>query len=467
MEKINRYTPMFHLKPPKGWLNDPNGLCQMKGVHHIFFQYSPENPLGGRKCWGHYETKDFLHYEFTGMILEPDSREDRDGVYSGCAYVEADTMYLYYTGNVKLDGDYDYIYSGREGNTMLAVSEDGRKALSKECLLKMEDYPEIISNHVRDPKVFFSQGSYYMVLGARTRGEKGCVLLYQSTDKKEWTFSHLIEKDSFGYMWECPDLFSLDGEQYLSVSPQGLPKEEYRYQNVYQSGYFIAEADLKISGDALGDFTEWDYGFDFYAPQTYLDEKGRRILIGWMGVPDAEYDTDASVQEGWQHMLTLPRKLSVEKQTKRIYQMPLEEIKDLRMNLWFVGECQKTRKFEDLPEAYELLLSGLDTNKFQLLFEEGFQFFYDAEKNVCHFSFTDQELGCGRTDRKIKFLPGEKLSQMRIFVDTCCVEIYINDGAYVFTTKLFRRLDRNRTLSVQGAAEQIRIYHLDRFEIKG
>lgn len=86
---------------------------------------------------------------------------------------------------------------------------------------------------------------------------------------------------------------------------------------------------------------------------------------------------------------------------------------------------------------------------------------------MCHFSFTDQELGCGRTDRKIKFLPGEKLSQMRIFVDTSCVEIYINDGAYVFTTKLFRRLDWNRTLSIKGAAEQIRIYRLDRFEIKG
>ena len=32
-----------------------------------------------------------------------------------------------------------------------------------------------------------------------------------------------------------------------------------------------------------------DRGFDFYAPQTFEDQQGRRILIGWMGIPDADY----------------------------------------------------------------------------------------------------------------------------------------------------------------------------------
>ena len=38
---------------------------------------------------------------------------------------------------------------------------------------------------------------------------------------------------------------------------------------------------------SLGEFVELDRGFDFYAPQTFEDAKGRRIVIGWMGVPDA------------------------------------------------------------------------------------------------------------------------------------------------------------------------------------
>lgn len=466
MTEKNRYTPQFHLKPPKGWLNDPNGLCQMKGKHHIFFQYSPDDPMGGRKCWGHYETKDYLHYKFTGTILEPDSRKDRDGVYSGCAYVEEDTMYLYYTGNVKQEGNYDYIYSGREGNTILAISKDGQNSMSKECLLGMEDYPENLSNHVRDPKVFYSNGSYYMVLGARTKEDKGCVLLYESKDKKEWKFHHFIEKDDFGYMWECPDLFSIKGEQYLSVSPQGLPKEEYRYQNTYQSGYFHATKDLRSFGDGLGDFTEWDYGFDFYAPQTYVDERGRRILIGWMGVPDAEYDSDPTVQEGWQHMLTLPRGLYVDKQTKRICQMPLEEMKKLRKDLYFAGACKGEQNFIDLPDTYELLLSGFHPGSFTLHFDQGFHIVYDAKENLCHFSFTDSMMGRGRTERKIKMMPEEKIFNMRIFVDTCCMEVYINDGAYVFTTKLFRKSQEGRSLSLEGMVNQMQIYDLGGFEME-
>ena len=26
----------YHLQPPMGWLNDPNGLCQKDGVYHIY-----------------------------------------------------------------------------------------------------------------------------------------------------------------------------------------------------------------------------------------------------------------------------------------------------------------------------------------------------------------------------------------------------------------------------------------------
>lgn len=131
---MNYEMPKFHLTGPQGWLNDPNGLCRLNNMHHIFFQYSPGEPLGGLKSWGHYETEDFIHYRFTGEFLKPDREEDRDGVYSGSAYVENNQMYLFYTGNVKKEGDFDYIYSGREGNTLLVTSKDGRSASKKECL---------------------------------------------------------------------------------------------------------------------------------------------------------------------------------------------------------------------------------------------------------------------------------------------------------------------------------------------
>lgn len=51
----------------------------------------------------------------------------------------------------------------------------------------------------------------------------------------------------------------------------------------------------------MKEFQEWDMGFDFYAPQTFEDAKGRRILIGWMGLPDVEeeYTNPTAKDEGW------------------------------------------------------------------------------------------------------------------------------------------------------------------------
>lgn len=461
MANRNFELPKFHLIGPRGWLNDPNGLCQLKKIHHIFFQYSPEEPEGGLKSWGHYETKDFLHYRFTGEFLKPDRADDRDGVYSGSAYVENDQMYLFYTGNVKKKGNYDYIYNGREGNTLRVTSKDGRTASPKECLLKNKDYPKILSNHVRDPKVFREKDTYYMVLGGRTMEDEGCALIYTSKDLREWTFSHLLHKKAFGYMWECPDIFKVNGETYLSVSPQGLEREEYRFQNVYQSGYFRTSKKLLTENMDLADFTEWDHGFDFYAPQTYEDESGRRILIGWMGVPDAEYAPDPTVHDGWQHMLTMPREVKRDPVTGKLLQTPVKELQKLRKEKLEIQEKMEVKGI------YELYLSDFIEKDFCLTFDEGFHISYAAENRVLQFSFSDPALGAGRTGRKIKLPQEEKIEDLRIFMDTCAMEIFINDGACVFSSKIFPKNGKKRSIDLNGAKCRKECCLLEGFEITG
>ena len=31
------FRTKFHIMPPAGWINDPNGLCQFRGVFHAYF----------------------------------------------------------------------------------------------------------------------------------------------------------------------------------------------------------------------------------------------------------------------------------------------------------------------------------------------------------------------------------------------------------------------------------------------
>ena len=61
---------------------------------------------------------------------------------------------------------------------------------------------------------------------------------------------------SLAFMWECPDLFELDGELILVCCPQGVPADGWRYRNPHQCVWFPIEADweapsFKIVGKGM------------------------------------------------------------------------------------------------------------------------------------------------------------------------------------------------------------------------
>ena len=170
-------------------------------------------------------------------------------------------MSLFYTGNVKNLGDYNYVTNGRESNTILAVSKDGEKIESKKLLMTNADYPDDMTCHVRDPKVWKEGGRYYMVQGARTKEDKGVVLVFSSEDKYHWNYIHRLEsEEKFGFMWECPDLYELDGQTILCISPQGVEQDGYWYANKYQTVTSVIHGDFRTDGVPEG-FRDLDGGF--------------------------------------------------------------------------------------------------------------------------------------------------------------------------------------------------------------
>ena len=230
------YRLYFHLMPPAGWLNDPNGLCQYQGNYHVFFQYAPESSLGGRKFWGHYVSPDLIRWKFLGTALCPDTKWDRDGVYSGSAFTEDGFLELFYTGNVKEKGDFDYISAGRGANVLYTKSSSGETFKEKNLLLSNEDYPASYTCHVRDPKVWKENGQYYMILGGRRKNDQGAVMIYSSPDKKTWSLCReMSTREPFGYMWECPDLFEMAGTRFPLCCPQGLEAQQERYQKLVEA----------------------------------------------------------------------------------------------------------------------------------------------------------------------------------------------------------------------------------------
>lgn len=440
----NNFRQKLHLEPKSGWINDPNGLCYFKGEYHVYYQYSPDSPCGsGRKCWGHLKSPDLINWRSTGIVLFPDTPDDKDGVYSGCGFVKGDTLYLFYTGNVKEEGDHDYVTSGRGANVILVTTKNGHDMSPKRVLLRNSDYPADCSCHVRDPKVWEEDGKYHMVLGARTLQDKGCVLHYVSDDLENWTFLEKYTADDMGYMWECPDEFIIDGHRFLSISPQGLVHEKYDNQNVYSSGYY------RIENGVLTVFTEWDKGFDFYAPQSFETPDGRRILFGWEGIGDIPY-TNPTTELGWQHCLTLPRELTVNDNGK-ILQNPVREFDLLRKNAAPInsGDIVKI----GLPFDLAAKAAG----DIKVRFENVLQFVSCGGES--RLEFLNESAGCGR-DARYADIP--EIRDIRIIADTASVEVYINGGETVLSARMYPE-DTEITLSAEGINGTV--YELNGIEV--
>lgn len=426
-----KYRQKLHLMPPVGWLNDPNGLCQFKGIYHAFFQYSPFNADGGVKMWGHYTSTDMINWEYRGVALYPDQPSDCSGVYSGCAFLEDGVMYLYYTGNVKLEDrdDYDYINSGREANTLLVTSSDGKTFSGKKLLMKNSDYPSDLTLHVRDPKVWKENGIYYMLQGARSREDVGQAVLFRSDDRVNWeACSRVHTEEKFGYMWECPDYFETDGEKIFSASVQGLEGDEWKDRNVYQSGYFTVTGN--ITGEyQLSGYHLWDYGFDYYAPQSFEAEDGRRIQIGWMGMPDCEEYSNRQQEDGWQHCFTFPREIYVKDGIVR--QRPVREL-DSRKKL--LRQTKTDLEIRD-QHVFEAEITGIRDNRFRAVLGEKLILCYENNRFVMKFSDDDdKKVSRGRSFR---YADMKEIYEVRILGDESSVEVFVNEGETVFSTRYY------------------------------
>lgn len=439
------FREKLHLMPPVGWLNDPNGLCQFNGVYHAFFQYSPFNAEGGVKMWGHYTSENMIDWEYQGTALYPDQPFDCHGVYSGSAFIEDGVMYLYYTGNVKLeDGDYDYITNGREGNTVLVTSKDGVHFEYKKELMRNSDYPQDLTSHVRDPKVWKENDTYYMVQGARTKEDVGQVLIFESEDKINWRFKSRIESEEpFGYMWECPDYFGLDGKKILSTSVQGLEGGVWEDRNVYQSGYFEIDGDI-FRNYKLSKYKLWDYGFDYYAPQSFETEDGRRIHISWMGLPDCEDYTNLTIADGWQHCFTFPREIYVK--DGKICQRPIRELEEKKHDV-----ISATGYLLEIGSSVqETLIEEIKDNQFEVVLSEELVLDYAEGKFQMRFRHSDKnDVSAGR---HLRYVEIPEVRNIRIFADISSVEVFVNDGEYVFSTRYYPEEYR---ISVQAKGAEI------------
>ncbi len=428
----------FHIQPVTGLLNDPNGLAWYNGFYHVFYQWFPFGPVHGTKYWYHLRSRDLIYWEDLGIGLAPDQSFDSHGVYSGSSMRKDGLLYLFYTGNHRDD---DWV---RHSSQCLAVmDQEGRIVKMTSPLIP--DPPAGITEHFRDPKVWKGKTGYLMITGAQKLSQTGTALIYQSSDLIQWDYLGELKVSwkTKAYMWECPDYFETEGHGILIMCPQGMETEESGNSNIYEAGYLIGnpmnEETLTFDGSR---YERLDYGFDFYAPQTFLDPLGRRILFGWMGLPEILYPTD---RYGWAHCLTIPRELTVV--NGRLRQNPVKEMEQMRREAVCETILMEDESYQDVRfygRHYELLVQIMDQTAgvFEISVRQNKQ-----EQTMIRYSRNDQMICVDRSAsgevfaedygflRKAKLEGG--LKEVRIFSDESSLEIFINQGEVSFSLRIF------------------------------
>ncbi|KTT30049.1 glycoside hydrolase family 32 protein [Pseudomonas rhizoryzae] len=441
-QRHDAWRPAYHLAPPVGWMNDPNGLVFFRGEYHVFYQYHPYSTKWGPMHWGHAKSADLVHWEHLPVALAPDTEADRDGCFSGSAVVWEDRLYLLYTGHRWLGEP------GREDQGLyqvqcLASSRDGL-TFTKHGTVIEPPVPEM--QHFRDPKVWRRDDAWWLALGAR-EGDDPRLLLYRSSDLHTWealgtALGGTREQD--GYMWECPDLFPLGDEDVFLCSPQGLRPLGYRYRNLYQNAYRLGRLTDAARFLPRTGFIELDHGHDFYAAQTLEAPDGRRLLWAWLDMWESPMPSQA---DGWCGMLSLPREVSLD--GDRLRQRPVRELVALRESehSFAAQRLQSERRLlplagERLELEIEIDLAASDAERFGLALR------VDPQGREETLLYVDAQAGrlvldrerAGRGVAGVRSLPlaaGQTTLHLRLYLDRSSLEVFVDDGLYTFGSRLY------------------------------
>ncbi|HEX5856477.1 MAG TPA: glycoside hydrolase family 32 protein [Microbacterium sp.] len=405
--------PSLHGRPPRGWVNDPNGCSCLDGRYHVFFQYNPAAPSHHAICWGHMSSEDLVHWRQEPVALVPRPDElDRFGCWSGCVVED---------GGVPTAA-YSAVADQSARSVVLLARSDAEMRTWRQGRTPVASIPrDPAITHARDPFVFEFDGHRYAIQGAGHAERPGAarILLYDCDDLNAWTElgplltieDPIAARVAPARIWECPNLMPLGDRWVLIIS---LWSRIAGTDVLGGARYLVGDLEAHrgrprfrpTAGGSLDD------GPCFYAPHV-LRQGGRTLMWGWAREHGrSQADIEAA---GWAGTLTFARELSLD--GGRLVTSPADELALLRGDVIDAHTPITARAFE-----VEL---GADAGAASLRLREG------------------------SAEHLLTELPRSRLPHVvRIFVDGSMIEIF-TPGRAPLTLRAYPRPETAWALRVQ------------------
>ena len=409
-----KYRPLYHHTPKRGWMNDPNGMFYKDGVWHLFYQYNPYGSMWGNMHWGHSSSADLVHWKDEGVALAPDAWGT---MFSGSCVTDNGNIVAMYTTSRPTP------FGGDVQAQCIAFSKDNGKTFRKyegNPVLTAED------KDFRDPRPFWNEDikawNLILAVGQEMR-------IYSSPDLKEWKYESSFGKEygCHGGVWECPDLF-----------PIGQPKKWVLICNINPGGPFGGSATQYFVGQFDGhkftcehQDTRWmDYGKDHYATVSFCNAPdNRRTVMAWMS--NWQYANQVPTMQ-FRSANSVPRDLGMFEYKGEYYVsvVPSKEMLSLRGD----KAKQPTEACEivvDVKKQAEIVLSNAKGEQIIMRYDAAKQTFSMDRTRSGDVSFS-ADFPCvteAPTYGTVK--------QLRIFIDRCSVEAFDAEGKMAMTNLVF------------------------------
>lgn len=434
--------PQFHYTPYQGWINDPAGLIQWNGQHHLFSQYNPVQPQWGPMHWAHANSPDGVHWHELPVALfppYPNNPQDASGRFTGSAVAENNEMRIIFT---------DFTDKSFHPNTVpevvsLASSTDGVNFPLYSGNPIIAAPPLGSPSGFRDPKVFWdhTDNRWKMVVGSGD-AISGKVQLFTSSDLLSWSYVGVLHEGdgSTGTMWECPNFFPLGDKWVLFYGGNSLGWYEV---GTYNGTIFTSEKVGLL-----------DAGPDSYAMQYYQDQAGRNLAITWMGNwPTSKWPSRVN---GWAGAQSVTRELYL-RSDGGLGHKPVREIDSLAtgpaQNLGQKDVHGTITVGNTNTARLQMIVNLASTNCPSFILElfssnaESVLLTYTTANHTLTLDTTNAGYGQAGTWTTTLPVPADKKISLDILIDRSSLEIFTGDGT-VMTAAVYPRYVESKDVKI-------------------
>lgn len=299
VELNDPFRPCWHLTIAEGNAMpfDPNGAIFKDGVYHLWHIYQAGNDL---HFWQHLSSIDLFHWRWHSNPLQPQPGDPEKGIFSGNAFLAN-------------DGKVVIAYHGYQaGGNCVAYSQD--KDLNE--WTKPKSNP--IVNPGWDPHMWVEGNTYYQISGGTPGGPRPnppVLFTGDSYDKPMTKVGNFMTHDMPGVDEfedvSCADFFKLEDKWVLLCISHS--RGARYYVGTWDGKQFKPESHHRMN---------WPGG-TFFAPETLIDNQGRRILWAWI------LDRKSGSSSG---TMSMPRILTLAKDKLSLNIEPAKEVERLRYN---------------------------------------------------------------------------------------------------------------------------------------